>query len=138
VIRAWRGGEPWHALISTSNKMTKNYEWHKIADSEEEIVLAENGIAVIEVKDKKICLTKFQEQWFGFPYKCPHAGGLLANGYIDLIGNIVCPLHRYKFSLKNGRDSNGEGYYMKTYAIKLRTDGVFVALEQSNWLNFLE
>jgi nitrite reductase/ring-hydroxylating ferredoxin subunit len=111
--------------------MTKNYEWHKIADSEEEIVLAENGIAIIEVKDKKICLTKFREEWFGFAYKCPHAGGLLANGYIDLIGNIVCPLHRYKFSLKNGRDSNGEGYYMKTYAIKLRTDGVFVALEQA-------
>ena len=46
--------------------MTKKYEWHKFADNEEEIIVAENGIAVIEVNGKKICLTKFQQQWFGF------------------------------------------------------------------------
>lgn len=114
--------------------MTQKYEWHKIADSEVEIAIGENGIAVIEVKDKKICVTKFQEQWFGFAYKCPHAGGLLANGYIDIIGNIVCPVHRYKFSLKNGRNTSGEGYYMKTYDIDLRTDGVYVKLEYTSWL----
>jgi len=29
--------------------------------------------------------------------------GLWPKGYIDLSGNIVCPIHSYKFSLKNGR-----------------------------------
>ena len=89
--------------------MTKKYSWHKIADSEEEIIFPENRIAVIEIENKKICLTKFQQEWFAFPFKCPHAGGMLANGYVDMIGNIVCPLHRYKFSLKNGRKISGEG-----------------------------
>lgn len=111
--------------------MTKKFEWHKIAEDEKEITLAENGIAVIEVKNKKICLTKFQEQWFGFTYKCPHAGGLLASGYIDIVGNIVCPLHRYKFSLKNGRNTSGEGFYMKTYPVEVRLEGLFVGLETS-------
>jgi len=116
--------------------MINKFDWHKIANNEKEITVAENGIAVIEILDKKICLTKFQDQWFGFAYKCPHAGGLLANGYIDIIGNIVCPVHRYKFSLKNGRNTSGEGFYMKTYSVELREEGVFVAFEQSSWFNF--
>ena len=116
--------------------MSKKYEWYKIANAEEEIEIAENGIAVMEVNGKKICITKFQQQWFGFAYNCPHAGGMLANGYIDMIGNIVCPLHRYKFSLKNGRNTSGEGFYMKTYAVELRADGVFIGFERSNWLGF--
>jgi 3-phenylpropionate/trans-cinnamate dioxygenase ferredoxin subunit len=109
--------------------MTKKYDWHRFAGNEAEIPVAENGIAVIEVKGKKICLTKYQEQWFAFAYKCPHAGGLLANGYVDVVGNIVCPVHRYKFSLKNGRNTSGEGFFMKTFPIEIREEGLFVGLE---------
>lgn len=128
-MKAFPGSGSWHACEKQKG-MTKKYEWHKIAESEEEIEVAENGIAVIEINGRKICLTKFQQQWFGFPFKCPHAGGLLANGYIDLIGNIVCPVHRYKFSLKSGRDTTGEGYYMKTYPVEIHADGLYVGLDQ--------
>jgi nitrite reductase/ring-hydroxylating ferredoxin subunit len=109
--------------------MTKDYDWHKIAENEEEITVAENGIAVIEVKNKKICIAKYQQQWFGFPYTCPHAGGILAGGYVDKTGNIVCPLHGYRFRLKNGRNMSGEGFYMKTFPIEIRGDGIFIGME---------
>lgn len=109
--------------------MSEKYEWHKVAENEQGIALAENGIGVIEVRGKKICITKFRDQWFGFAYKCPHAGGILANGYIDTTGNIVCPTHRYKFSLTNGRNTSGEGFYMKTFAVEVRTEGLYVAIE---------
>jgi 3-phenylpropionate/trans-cinnamate dioxygenase ferredoxin subunit len=109
--------------------MAKKYDWFKIADDEQQIDLSENGIAVIEVKGKKICITKFQEQWFGFAYKCPHAGGILANGYVDSTGNVVCPVHRYKFSLRNGRNTSGEGFYVKTFPIEKRAEGFFVGME---------
>ena len=46
--------------------------------------------------------------------------------------NIVCPLHCYKFSLLNGRNVSGEGYYIKLYRIEQRDDGVFMGLEESN------
>ena len=109
--------------------MTKKHEWHKIAESDEEIRVEENGIAVINLQNKKICITKYQGQWFAFPYTCPHAGGILAGGYIDKTGNITCPLHGYKFSLKNGRNISGEGFSMKTFPVEIRADGIYVGLE---------
>ncbi len=115
----------------------KKYKWHQVAESEADIHPAENGIASVEVKGKKICITKFQDAWFAFTWKCPHAGGPLAEGYIDVVGNIVCPLHRYKFSIKNGRNSSGEGYALKTYPTELRPEGLFIGLEEGGLLSWL-
>lgn len=109
--------------------MTKKYDWYKIAEREEEIIVGENGIAVVEVHSKKICITKYQDQWFAFAYTCPHAGGILAGGYIDKTGNIACPLHGYKFSLKSGRNISGEGFYMRTFPVEIHTDGIFLGME---------
>lgn len=110
--------------------MHSKYEWHKIAEHESELTVQANEIAVVEVRNKKICITKFRDQWFGFPYACPHAGGILANGHVDSAGNIVCPLHRYKFSLENGRNTSGEGFYLKRYPVERRIDGMYVGLEK--------
>ena len=102
--------------------------WFKIAESADEIQTGSNGIAVIELRGKKICLANHSGQWHGFAYTCPHAGGILANGNLDVMGNIVCPLHRYRFSVKNGRNTSGEGYHLKTYQVELRTDGLYLAM----------
>lgn len=107
----------------------KKYTWHKIADHIGELDFAENKIAVIELKGKKICIGKYNEMAFAFAYKCPHAGGILADGHIDALGNIVCPLHRYKFNMQNGRNVSGEGYFLKHWPVELRKDGVFVGIE---------
>ena len=109
--------------------MTKHYEWHKIADSEDQIQAADNRIAVVEVQNKKICVTKYQQQWYGFSYNCPHAGGILSGGYLDKNGNVACPLHGYKFSLKNGRNISGEGFYMRTFPVEIREDGMYLGIE---------
>ena len=107
------------------------YSWHKIADHINELDFADNNIALIQIKAKKICIGKFKEGIFAFAHKCPHAGGLLSEGYIDALGNIVCPVHRYKYDMKNGRNISGEGYYLKNWPVELRENGVFVGLEDS-------
>jgi len=103
--------------------------WHKVAESPGELVKGSNGIAVADIGDKKICLALINDQWYGFAYKCPHASGLLANGFVDALGNITCPLHRYRFDIKNGRNTSGEGYYLKTYPVELRADGLYVQVK---------
>jgi 3-phenylpropionate/trans-cinnamate dioxygenase ferredoxin subunit len=111
--------------------MAKELSWYQV--DETYLPLTEKDIQVIEVNGKKICFTLYQGQLFAFAYKCPHAGGIMANGFIDAIGNVVCPLHRYKFSLKNGYNTSGEGYYLKTYPLEKREDGWWLGLEKSGW-----
>lgn len=115
----------------------KKYQWFKIAEDENELVFPLNNLLIIEVNSKRITLAKYNQQLFACAYACPHASGILAEGYIDAIGNIVCPVHRYKFTLSNGRNVSGEGYYLKTYPVKSDNDGVFIGFEEKGFLNFL-
>ena len=111
--------------------------WIKIADSPKEILFNSSHIAEIEADGKRICIGTFNGQLFAFAYKCPHAGGYFAEGYIDVLGNVVCPIHRYKFCMKNGRNISGEGYYLKHWPVDVREDGVFVGFEKSKLFGLL-
>ena len=118
--------------------MSKNYTWYKIADGIENIFSQENGMQEIEVGGKKICVIINKENLHACAAKCPHAGGIMSNGYVDALGNIVCPLHRYKFSLENGRNTSGEGYFLKTFPIEKRDTGIFIGLAEEGMLNWLK
>ena len=113
---------------------SKQYTWHKIADSKEEISFSENGMTEIKAGSKNICLVNHEDVLSACSSKCPHAGGRLADGYIDALGNIVCPMHRYKFSLQNGRNVSGEGYFLKTFLVEVREEGIFVGIEEKSSL----
>lgn len=101
----------------------------KIAESVAEISFNANGLAEVQAGDKKICIGRFKEELFAFAPKCPHASGLLAAGWVDALGNVVCPLHRYKFCMRNGRNVSGEGYYLAHWPVEVRPDGVWVAFK---------
>lgn len=118
--------------------MSKQYTWHKIADSQSDLSFSEEGLAQADAGGKKLCISLFKDELFACAAKCPHAGGSMAGGYTDAMGNIVCPLHRYKFSLATGRNVSGEGYFLKTYPIEKREDGIFVGIEQSGMFNWLK
>lgn len=113
----------------------KNIKWFKVADSKNEIFWQQNNLAVAEAGGKKITLARIGNDIFACAYKCPHAGGILADGSIDATGNIVCPLHRYKFNLSNGRNVSGEGYYLKVFPIEEREAGLFIGFEENTWFN---
>ena len=118
--------------------MSKSVKWYKIADSNEELSFSTDGLIAVEVEGKKICVSLFKNILYATSSKCPHAGGNLSHGYIDAVGNIVCPIHRYKFSLATGRNVTGEGYYLKTYPIEKREKGVFIGIEESGLFNWLK
>ena len=112
--------------------MADKTRWVKIADCLSELPIAANGLAEVDADGKMICIAKVGDELFACAQKCPHAGGHLALGYLDPLGNVVCPVHRYKFSLKNGRNISGEGYYLKHWPIEIRDDGVYVGLDQKS------
>ena len=116
---------------------SKKIRWYKIADAKTAIKWQSNNMTVAEVAGKKITLISLEKGISACAYKCPHAGGIMADGFVDSLDNIVCPLHRYKFNLVNGRNLSGEGYHLKTFAVEERVDGVFIGLEEESIFNLL-
>ena len=116
----------------------KKIKWYKVAESIEAIEWQANNLALAEAGGRKITLARKDNGIYACAHKCPHAGGLLADGLIDTMGNLVCPVHRYKFNLANGRNVSGEGYYLKTYGVDIREAGIFVGFEEKSWLNIFK
>lgn len=113
--------------------MAKKIKWHRVASDVEALQFPANNIITANCDGKTISLGRHNGEIFAFAYKCPHASGILANGNIDALGNVVCPLHRYKFNITNGRNTSGEGYYLKTYPVEVREDGVFAGIEEAGF-----
>ena len=113
------------------------YTWHKIATAESELIFSSNNLLQIEVAGKKICLAK-GKKLYACAAKCPHAGGIISEGFLDDVDNVICPLHRYKFCLNNGRNVSGEGYYLKTYPVKSNANGIFIGIEEGGFLSWLK
>lgn len=99
--------------------------WHKM-----ELPADVDGPAEILVAGKKICVLRYKEKWHACTTRCPHAGAAMSGGYIDALGNIVCPVHHYRFSLQNGRNTSGEGYFLKIFKVEEREDGMYIGLEE--------
>ena len=115
----------------------KKYEWHKIASEESELNFGLNNLLQVNIAGKTICVARGKNNLlYACASKCPHAGGIIADGFIDVLNNVVCPLHRYKYNLQNGRNVSGEGYYLKTYPLVQRDDGIYIGIEATSFLNW--
>ncbi|MFP5041943.1 Rieske (2Fe-2S) protein [Parasediminibacterium sp. JCM 36343] len=112
------------------------YIWYKIAESLEALPFQANNMCVVEVSRKKITVARHNDTLAAFAYKCPHASGIMAEGYINALGQVVCPLHRYTFNMQNGRNTSGEGYFLKAYVVEERADGVYIGMEEKSFFNW--
>ena len=115
----------------------KKLHWVKIAESVAELFLEGKDVIEADAEGKKICVARFNNELFAFANKCPHASGLLKFGQLDASGNISCPLHRYKFSIKTGRNISGEGYFLKHWPVSMKDEGVYVGLDNQLFTGLL-
>ncbi len=105
----------------------KLYTWHKI-EGITPLSLEENKLTEIIVSEKRIGLLKREENIYAFTAACPHAGASLCEGWVDAMGRIVCPDHKYRFDPANGRNTTGEGYKLFTYPLEIRGDEIFLGV----------
>ncbi len=58
---------------------------------------------------------------------CPHASFDLMDG--ELVAHrLICPQHSFKFNLKDGRESSGLEYCLRSYTIQEDEHGSYVEL----------
>lgn len=97
------------------------YHWYRIPS--DLLTSLENGSMLeLEVAGKRCCIARHEDVFYAFYDSCPHAGGRLSEGRITLKGEVVCPLHGYRFRLENGYNSSKEGYRLRTYPLQIRED----------------
>ncbi|RZK80706.1 MAG: Rieske (2Fe-2S) protein [Pedobacter sp.] len=103
-------------------------KWYKV-----EVNLPEQEfILQVKINNKKLCLIRHQEQLYAIQNSCPHAGGIFSGGWCKN-GNIVCPIHRWEYSLHNGRGAAGQGDYVNIYPVEEKEDGIYIGLKESLW-----
>ena len=100
----------------------------KIFQHEEQLqkAFSEKSIRVIRIGERKVCLAKHGQTFFSFEHLCPHQMHPLNEGQITAFGEIVCPLHEYRFNLKTGAEANQKCRELKTFGVEVSEDGVFI------------
>lgn len=94
---------------------------------------AEGG-ATIRYGRSQIAVFNFASrgQWYASQNMCPHKKAfVLSGGIIGDVGGVpkvACPMHKKTFSLENGESLQGEEYRIRTFAVKVEGDEVYVAL----------
>lgn len=105
----------------------KIYNWHKVEGIRPQ-TLEENKLTEISIAGRTIGLLKRADNIYAFAAKCPHAGAPLCEGWLDAMGRIICPDHKYRFDPANGRNTSGEGYKLFTYSVEIREGELFIGV----------
>ena len=88
--------------------------------------IAEGAAKLVRVKGDEMAVFKNNGKLYGVQNICPHEGGQLCKGWIEG-GEVVCPLHGYKFDLTTGACSTDPSLKVKVF--RLITHGEQVVVE---------
>ncbi len=106
--------------------------WIKIfsGKTQAEAKLSEINPVQIIYKDQKICLSFFDSNFYATSDTCPHQSESLSGGTITRFGEIICPLHNYRYNLKFGGECDHRTADLKTYPIKIDDSGFYIGLTE--------
>ncbi len=105
--------------------------WHRVADLDE---LAVGRVKTVTAGVHSMALTNIDGEYTAMDNRCPHQGGPLGEGSIE-VGEggqcwLRCPWHGWDFDPKTGLPPGGhEDSGQKLYPIEVRDDGIYVGLE---------
>lgn len=73
----------------------------------------------------KVALFRYDGAIYAIRNQCPHMGGDLGEGL--LTGDIVrCPWHGWKFNIKTGKMPEAELVSVRSFAVKVEGEDVYV------------
>jgi nitrite reductase/ring-hydroxylating ferredoxin subunit len=112
-----------------------SYHWIKIFENQAEFenYIQPNAFVMFELKGEKICVTRTKKGFYAVQDRCPHNGASLSKGFCSQNNEIICPLHRYSFSLETGKATSGGAFALTTYPIEVKNNGVFVGIKAKWW-----
>jgi nitrite reductase/ring-hydroxylating ferredoxin subunit len=103
----------------------------QLGTSKEEVfeLLPEKKIKKLILGNKVVAILRIGEQFFAFDSQCPHRGASLLQSNINGLGEIICPLHQYRFDLKTGQVRSGYCPDLPVFSVRLSDKGVFITID---------
>ncbi len=93
-----------------------------------ESALKDRSIRRLRIGNKVLCLIKNQDSFHLVDGLCPHQKQRLDKGNLNAFGEIICPLHFYRFNLKTGREVNRLCSDLAVYPLEINQTGVFTKI----------
>ncbi|MFD2034457.1 Rieske (2Fe-2S) protein [Belliella marina] len=87
-------------------------------------LIPDRKIKVVRLGNTKICVSRIGDSFYAFETQCPHRKAELQQGVVTSFGEIVCPLHEYRFDMKTGDVKSGSCGELLTYKVELTGDGL--------------
>lgn len=103
-------------------------EWIKVhqAGSRGKSFIKPGKVRLMSTERKDVLVTRIGDDIYAYDTKCPHNGFSLKDVLPEKDCSITCPLHRYAFDLRTGKNLSGEGFYLENYPIQFRNDGMYI------------
>jgi nitrite reductase (NADH) small subunit len=80
---------------------------------------------IVTVNDRTIALFNVEGKLYAIHNSCPHEGGPLIEGRLK--GYIVtCPWHELAFDIRNGQGTDGGGYCVGSYEVRVEGANILV------------
>ena len=103
---------------------------YTLGSSKEEVFgfLPERKIKKIQLGENQLAGLRIGEEVIVFQAFCPHRGASLLQANINGAGEIICPLHQYRFDLKTGSVKSGYCQDFQVYLTRLDEDGLKITI----------
>lgn len=80
---------------------------------------------IVVVDKREIALFNVEGKYFAIHNLCPHEGGPLGEGRLK--GFVVaCPWHDLAFDIRNGQGTDGGGYCVGSYDVRVEGEHILV------------
>ncbi len=114
----------------SNNKL--QLDWHRVADVDE---LPAGRVKTVTAGTLSMALTHIDGEFTAMANRCPHQGGPLGEGSIEVGSDgqcwLRCPWHGWDFDPKTGRPPGGhEDTGQTLYPVEVREDGIYIGLEE--------
>jgi nitrite reductase/ring-hydroxylating ferredoxin subunit len=80
-----------------------------------------------EVEGDRLAILNDGGTFHALSARCPHAAGPMDRGWVE-DGEAVCPLHRWRFRLRDGRCTTVRGESIRVVPCEVRDGWVWVAV----------
>ncbi len=106
-------------------------EWIRVADKDE---LPEGRVKTVTAGTQSMALTHINGKFTAMDNRCPHQGGPLGEGSIEVGEDgacwLRCPWHGWDFDPQTGAPPGGhEDSGQQLFPLEVREDGIYVGLE---------